>query len=234
MSASSDPQSLSSRLERLEQRCQKLGRQCRALKYALAVVFLVALITPVAVLVRTSLGSELRIDTLIADHIILPRRGELVVEGEKPGQPRARLGHFADDHWFGLALFEDEKPVVRLRGGAFPSLALQHKHKGESQLRLGYTGSVASAVADVVGEPMLELVGHDGARRASLSIVGNDPHFVLFDFAGLKPCVDISVAMFSRVTLRSPAAKEKQRGLRLSSFPKVELLDEEGRPMPQK
>src|SRR6516225_4245826 len=106
MSASSDPQSLSSRLERLEQRCQKLGRQCRALKYALAVVFLVALITPVAVLVRTSLGSELRIDTLIADHIILPRRGELVVEGEKPGQPRARLGHFADDHWFGLALFE--------------------------------------------------------------------------------------------------------------------------------
>lgn len=217
-------------LDRLEEQCRQLRNQCRILKAGLAVVALVALATPATLLMRTSLGSELRVGTVVADRLVLPKKGELLFEGDKPGEPIARMGYLRDRSAFGLVFADGERPSIALVGGNWPSLTMQ-KQRGESQLALGYVGHTIT-VTDVIGEPTMLMLGHDGKRRASLSIAGNgEPHLVLFDATGQRRCVDLFVSFFGRLSLRSPEEKDKQRGLDLSSYPKVEYLNEEGTPI---
>lgn len=237
MTSGSDPQAPVKRLEQLEARCDELGRRCRTLRYALAIVLLVSLATPAFIALRTSGGSELKIGTLVANRLIVPYGGELIVEGIDPeNSPKARLGHFSEGDWFGLALFDGKTPAVQLRGGQFPSLNLQAERGGLTRLRLGYTGDVRPDEVDVVGEPMVELVGHEGTRQATLSITGNDyPHFVLFDSTGKKRCMDMAVSDgSSHIALRPAKVKPTQNRLELSSDPKVELFNEKGEPIAPK
>jgi hypothetical protein len=229
MNPQDEIQVLSERLKRLEERCRQLHRHCRRLLYTLAAIAVIALATPTVLLICTSCGKELRCRTVTAERIVVPDHGELVMEGREDGQLRARLGYFPEESWFGLAFFDREKHVLRLRGDVSPSLTLGPIHDWKSQLRIGYTGQVEPGVIEVVGEPLIDFVGHRGARRISLSVAGNgDPHFAFWDDDGQNRRLDLSARsnFFSHLTLWDKG----QRQLDLSSFPAVELFDRDGKP----
>ena len=222
-------QLLTERVERLEYRCQRLHRCCRRLLCGLAVAALIALATPAAILIWTSAGKELRCSTLTSDRVVLRDGGELVMEGRESGQLRARLGGFPEEGWFGLALFDREKPTLRLRGDNSPSLLVGPIHDGHDQLRIGYTDQVQPDLIRLVGEPLIDFIGAAQTRRISLSVAGNgDPHLVFWDDGGRQRRLDLSAASgsFSHVEL----FEKGQCRLDLSSFPAIELSDQGGKP----
>jgi hypothetical protein len=121
MSSGNDAQLLADRLNRLDERCRQLGRRCRFLGLGLALATLLALVTPTALLFRTSFGSELKIGTVAADRLVLPRRGQLVIEGDTPGQPSTLLGYQDGD--VGLTFFDDTKATSWLIRPKCPKVA---------------------------------------------------------------------------------------------------------------
>lgn len=228
MNPQGEIQVLADRVERIEERCRQLHRYCRRLLYTLAAVAVIALATPIVLMICTSFGQELRCRTVTAERIVVPHNGEVVMEGREDGQLRARLGYFPEESWFGLAFFDHEKHVLRLRGDVSPSLTLGPIHDWKSQLRIGYTGKVEPRVTEVIGEPLIDFVGHRGARRISLSVAGNgDPHFAFWDDDGQNRRIDLSAKsnFFSHLTLWD----EEHRRLDLSSSPAVELFDRDGK-----
>jgi hypothetical protein len=235
MDSQGETQVLAERVERLEERCRRLHRYCRRLLYALAAVTVIALTTPAVFMIYTSFGKELRCSTLTAERIVLPYEGELVMQGVDAGQLRARLGHFSDGGWFGLAFFDrdtGQKHVLRLRGNDSPSLIIGPIHDWHSQLRIGYTDMVEPGVTQVIGDPLIDFVGHRGARQISLSVAGNgDPHFIIWDDDGQERCIDLSTSpgFPSHVEL----FRKGQRRLDLNSSPAVGLFDKDGRPRAQ-
>jgi hypothetical protein len=255
MSSGSHPQAIEDRLQQLESQILQMQRRCRRLLWALAAVAAFAIAAPAIILFRTSFGSELNLRTLVADRIVLRERGELIVQGERD-QPRARLGYFADDGWFGLAFFKGDKQVVRLDGGGRPSLTFQ-ADGSQTQLRLGYAGSAGALAPELVDDPLLEIVGHHGKRQVSLSAAGNgDPHLIFWDLDGKQRYVDLTASggWSSRMTLWHPGTKKGQSRLELEQDaltlydqegrrrarlvldgdPRLLFLDEKGEPMPRK
>src|SRR5437868_5864642 len=127
MSSGGDHEILISRLDLLDRRVQQLQRRCRRLAYALAVLAAVALGTPLALMIYTSFGSELRAHRVVADRVILPRTGELIIGDERNG---ARLGHISDVE-YGLTFFWDKQEVIGLKSSSGPTLTFRDGRRVE-------------------------------------------------------------------------------------------------------
>ena len=233
MSSPSDERAWEVRAQRMEEALRKLQHRCGLLSLALLVVTVIAIGTPLMLLRMTSLGSELKVQTLKADRVILPKDGQITF-GEK-ARPRARIGVLPDQDRFGLAFYKADKQVILLRGEDEPGIVIQSSRRGQSRLQLGY-GFYDRGSSDAVltGEPAVELIGLRGAREASLHIAGDArPHFALYRGDGTRKCVNVTVSnTFSTISLASPGEKEKQRRLELSSFPKLKYFNGKGVPLP--
>lgn len=232
MDTEAELQRHASRLDQLESQILGLRRQKLRLKWGLAIVAVLALVTPAVLCYLTSFGSELRTRVVVADRIELQNMGELVIS-DKPSEKTARLGFSLKDDSFGLVFSDRETEVIRLRADSFPSLVLRSNAEEKSQLRLGFPGKTGAFDGNLVGEPTVELVGFRGTRRASLHLMGNgEPHLALFDLDGKRKCVDVSVSsFFSKIELASPNETERKRRAELSSYPSLRYFDEKNQPL---
>ena len=176
MSSPSDERAWEVRAQRMEEALRKVQRRCGLLSLALLVATVIAIGTPLVLLGMTSLGSELKVQTLKADRGILPKEGQITF-GEK-ACPKARIGVLPDQDRFGLAFYKADKQVILLRGEDEPVVNSSSHHQETNHARMNpqifFVAVVVNVSVDEIQKRSVHPEDHQTARILSPPLGGEE------------------------------------------------------------